>query len=466
MNKVFGALLLAMPLAICTGCAEEVSASSESENTYLRGADGVGAVLAADIETVRVERECITFDLRAAEEGNYGTAVAEYELVNEGNEDASLTMLLPFGRAPEYGRRADAYTVTVNGDKIDCRLRHSFAGNGEFSLNDVKRLSDDKRADAFYAPELPVTEYVFEIEIPEEENIGGFEVLYHYNPNKTQVAFSASVRTGVKNGWAKAYLSLPAGKHTLSMYAFGEPLGEHLLDLYEEGKGMAGREECISETESSYTFAEFAMRGYTENEICENDYYNAYLDMLNACAGGYAMSASPVTFGRESCMAWYEYNLTVPAGGTVKNVVTTPLYPSVSSKKGGYRYDYEYQISLLHCFGECERLDINVLTDDKLTSPSFPFEKTESGYSYTCDVLPQGELVFAVSDFAPPAEYKEYGEITPALTVGLTMLGVVAVGAAAVFVVGIVRFKRTEQEALVQNGRTEEGKVDLDDGDE
>lgn len=465
MKKTFGALLLAMPLAIFTGCAEEVSAS-EAESTFLRGADGVGAVLADEFDTVRVNRESITFDLRAEEEGNYGFAVAEYELVNEGGEDANLTMLLPFGRAPEYGRRADAYTVTVNGEEIDCRLRHSFAGVEEFSLDDVKRLSDDKRADAFYAPDLPVTEYVFQIEIPQEENIGGFEMFYHYNHNRTHIAFSRSVRTGVKDGWAKAYLPLPAGNHTLSVYAFGEPLGERFPDLYEEGKGMAGRTECISETQNSCTFGEFAMRGYTESEICENDYYNAYLDMLNASAGGYAMSASPVAFGRESCMAWYEYHLTVPAGGTVKNVITTPLYPSISSKKGGYRYDYEYQISLLHSFGECERLDISVLTEKKLTSPSFPFVKTESGYSYTCDFLPQGELTFAVSDFDPPADYKAYGEVTPALTVGLTMLGVVAVGAAAVFTVGIIRYKRTAQEVSVQNGRTEEGKVDLDDGDQ
>lgn len=464
MNKTVSAILFAMPLAFCTGCGEEVSASS-TENAFLRGADGVGAVLAVAYDTVHVERESITFDLRTEEEGNYGSAVAEYELANRGQEDVDLTMLLPFGRAPEYGRRADAYTVTVNGEEVGCRLRHSFAGSEEFSLNDVKRLSDDMRADAFYAPELPVTEYVFQIEIPEEGNIGGFEVLYHCNPNKTQIAFSAPVRTGVKNGWAKAYIPLPAGTHTLSMYAFGEPLGKHLVDLYQEGKGMAGRTECISETENGYSFVEFAMRDYTANEICATDYYNAYLDMLNACAGDYAMSASPTLFGRESCMAWYEYSITVPAGGTVKNVITTPLYPSVSSKNGGYRYDYEYQISLLHCFGECERLDINILTEDKLTSPSFPFEKTENGYSYTCDFLPQGELAFVVTDFDPPAEYKAYGEITPALTTGLVMLGVVAVGAVAVITIGIVRYKRGQREKLPQNGRTEEGKVDLGDGD-
>ncbi len=83
MNKTVSAILFAMPLAFCTGCGEEVSASS-TENAFLRGADGVGAVLAVAYDTVHVERESITFDLRTEEEGNYGSAVGNTSLRTEG----------------------------------------------------------------------------------------------------------------------------------------------------------------------------------------------------------------------------------------------------------------------------------------------------------------------------------------------------------------------------------------------
>lgn len=462
MNKTVGMLLLAMPLAMCSGCKEEEGSTAE----FLRGADGVGAVLATSCEELKVEQESITFDLRGAGKDDYGSAVAEYVLANRGEEDVCVTMLLPFGRAPEYGRRTDAYLVSANGEEVTCRLRHSYAGEGEFSLSDVKRLSDIKRIDAFYTPELNVTEYVFEVNIPGEGNIGGFEVFYLCNPNRTKIAFSEPVHTGVKNGWAKAYLSLPAGKHTLSMYAFGDPPAKYAADLYEEGKGMAQMSDRIAQTVKEYRFSEFALRDYTAGEIAETDYYNAYVDMLNDCAGEYALSSSLARFGQESCMAWYEYTLTVPSGERVSNKVTTPLYPSVSNKNGGCRYDYAYRLSLLYCFGDCERLSINVLTEDKLTSPSFPFEKAEGGYTYACDFLPQGELAFVVSDADRPVQYVAYGEITPAMTSLIVMLVIALVCAVTAVSVYLAVKRKQARELAPQNGRTEEGKVDLDDGDE
>lgn len=460
MSRRLGLFLLAMPLVWCTGCREETSAT---ENYYLRGADGVGVVLASSGESVRVERESLTFDLTDAEENRYGNAIAEYEFVNEGAEDVVLTMFLPFGRTPEYDVGTDGRLVTAEGEEVTCRLRHTFAGSGEFSLDDVRRLSDERRADSFYSSDLPVTEYAFAVNVPEEGNFG-FEVIYHCNPNKTQIAFSETAHTGLKNGWAKAFFPLTEGQYTVSMYAFGAPPSKYEFGIYEEGKGLLPT-PAVSETVRTETFADFVMRDYGEGNIAEVDYYNAYVDMLNAYAGSYALGAAISDFGAENCMAWYEYSLNVPAGGKVTNTVKTPLYPDVSNKNGGLRYDYDYRLSPMHLFGECGSLDISVLTDKKLSSPSFAFSKTESGYGYICEFLPQGELAFTVSDFDCAGGYKSYGEVPPVLTTAFVMLAVVLVGAVTLVVVLAVRKRRGRAEPP-QNGRTEEGKVDLDGPDE
>ena len=106
----------------------------------------------------------------------------------------------------------------------------------------------------------------------------------------------------------------------------------------------------------------------------------------------------------ENFLRWYEYEISIPAGGTITNTVTAPIYPSMNTRYEPPIYMYTYLLSPATTWAEFGKLDIVVNTPYYLTESGgeFSFEKTETGYQTSLDGLPEGELEFTLSESAKP----------------------------------------------------------------
>jgi len=106
----------------------------------------------------------------------------------------------------------------------------------------------------------------------------------------------------------------------------------------------------------------------------------------------------------ENFLRWYEYEISIPAGGTITNTVTAPIYPGMNTRYEPPIYMYTYLLSPATTWAEFGKLDIVVNTPYYLTESGgeFSFEKTETGYQTSLDGLPEGELEFTLSESAKP----------------------------------------------------------------
>ena len=136
--------------------------------------------------------------------------------------------------------------------------------------------------------------------------------------------------------------------------------------------------------------------------------------------------------------------MTVPAGETVKNEVTAPLYPDIDDHFDPAVYTYNYLLSPARGWAGFGTLDIEIITPYYLIeSDIFPkFEKTESGYATSLGGLPSGELTFSLSADPDPDR-----RITPYSLLGIGLYAViicvtVALPASVIIVVTVILLQK------------------------
>ena len=151
MKKTGTALLLAAGWAgLCLAAPLEVSANSAQSDW--EGTRANGAVVKAGECPLIVEQELLTFDIPEFPETHYqsreeflaynGNVSAEYTFYNPEDYSVTATLVFPFGKVPEYGFQYDTatlqpvygadtekYGVTVNGEEVEKRLRHTYAAD-------------------------------------------------------------------------------------------------------------------------------------------------------------------------------------------------------------------------------------------------------------------------------------------------------------------------------------------------
>ena len=110
------------------------------------------------------------------------------------------------------------------------------------------------------------------------------------------------------------------------------------------------------------------------------------------------------------------------------------MYPSIDlSYKPGV-YSYTYLLSPASTWAKFGRLNIDINTPFYMTeSDKRSFVKTNSGYSYTSDGLPEGELNFSLSESAHPESTRDGMGIIYFFMI--LLLGVVPFILAAIFVI-------------------------------
>lgn len=111
----------------------------------------------------------------------------------------------------------------------------------------------------------------------------------------------------------------------------------------------------------------------------------------------------------EQMLRWYDYTVTVPAGGQLINAVTAPLCPSANAEFEPPVYDYTYLLSPAKTWAAFGSLDITLRTPYYLfDSAGFDFTETEEGYALSLPSLPDGELRFSLCA-DPDPKFRSYG---------------------------------------------------------
>lgn len=445
MKSRIGALLLALPVTAggFSLFGMRTKASAESTPAYWTGADGSGvvAVYEGGDCPIEVKRETLTFRITdlplVSFDGYDSTVTAEYELYNPLPRDVSLSVFFPLGLQPSYHDiyrekgavlpGAEAYSVTVEEDgevqAADIEFRRTYYSGGYSSapFNAVEQIPLDSYIEnEMYGRGMRVTRYSYTVTAPSEGTYYTFCFIYDCNPRKTQVICESGGTVSVM-------------------------------------------------TETRQTFADFVeeFRPLEDTEfgsVSELDWYNAVVAMLASGESGRLFLSDEVQL-LDYLMLWCEYSLTIPAGGTVINTVSAPVYPSIEGSAPKYTYDY--MLSPAQYWADFGSITIRIETDYRLYSCSLPFAKTENGYVYTKNSLPMGDLSFSIAKAEyTGSSYDPYDDPSPTIMTALILLGVVVVIAVVIVVVAVYIHKRNVRQLIqkqerLDRGRAQEGHIDL-----
>ena len=158
--------------------------------------------------------------------------------------------------------------------------------------------------------------------------------------------------------------------------------------------------------------------------------------------------------------------MTVPAGGTLTNTVTAPLYPGIEGTVPDYTYDYFLTPALY--WADFGSITIRVVTPYYLSNSTLQFTEQNGVYLFTKDSLPMGDLSFtirqSINTFVP---YDPYDTITPTIVTALILLGVVLLIAVVIVIVAVHVQRRNRKFLAEQLGRgmAQEGHIDLFDSE-
>ena len=93
----------------------------------------------------------------------------------------------------------------------------------------------------------------------------------------------------------------------------------------------------------------------------------------------------------------------VPAQQKVENSVKGLIWPSVHLKYNPHKYEYTYLLSPAQNWADFRDIEININTPFyMLEINQNGFEKTENGFTYKSDSLPEGELNFTLCSSQNP----------------------------------------------------------------
>lgn len=440
-----------MTLALCAAFLWPVKADANSAQRYWYGMDSYGAIVVGEDCPVTVAGERLTLNVpdfpqyyydTAEELASYKSAVtAEYTFENPSELDAVMTVVFPFGTMPDYASIWDStmkdvpydnYSITADGEELQKKLRHTFTDSG-YSGHDtdvdsrIASLMDEKKSDGPLRPDAPVRIIYYDY-----ENIA---------LNKGTLSDNYFVETSISglnrektaiicryvnyNGEDIEGIIDEGGQ--IQLIVVGEPLEKTpVFEVYKDWKSLVpigtlsatpAKIPDWGEAEPDMkTFDDFMMWRYDEDgAISETDYYNICFDyMMNYSSDSRILDAvaPDLYYNYYNILCWYEYELTVPAKGRVVNSVTAPLYPTIDGSWDPDKYMYTYLLSPATKWADFGTFEAEILTPYYISGSTLDFEKTATGYRYTSDGLPDGELEFILCASEHPKAERRYGCLT------------------------------------------------------
>lgn len=408
--------LLILVLCILLALAPVVSANSLP--SYWEGTDASGLFVTGEQCPIEVVEEMLTFDIpqlsvsdadqqSGSDSSGEGTAsvTAEYVLHNPTDADVTATLLFPLGDRPLYGSGSSIdltrFGVRVDGEAVELALRHSFRDGIPFSAErDTAFLREEAAEHEFYSPGLRVTKYTYRLTgaEPLAGNFDTAKLLIDSDPALTKTMVEPARSHAARSNGALVGTAL-AEDGTVTVFEIGQPSETpHQWTL-----GTEGQMELVATEEM--TFRELALsRRPADSQISELDWYNIMVDSMavSEFEGGFFFG-STLGIEYDSVMPWYCYELTIPAGGTVFNTVTAPLYPAINEAWSPPVYTYRYLLSPAKGWADFGTLDIQINTPYYMTQCVLEgFERTEKGYALRLEGLPDKELEFVLSEDDDP----------------------------------------------------------------
>lgn len=463
MKKLFSIVL--STLLILT----PATALANSAQRYWSGVSPTGTMVTGEQSPLVVEGERLTFDLQEFPLEYYsdleeylaytGKVTAEYTFHNPADYDVAVKLAFPFGQTPDYGYRynqetdqevfgadGEKYDVMVNGEVVDKTIRHTLLYRGErFTLEkDLPKLMDRYAEDDFWSFDLPVTKYTYTINGIDEEEFQAARLGFRWNGDGTKTKLLLVDQCGGNSSEKSISVTCwVANGQEIVLYAFGEPLQEELEWFSENGSDYTPFDYSLKQVSvETATFEDFVFAEYEDSStVMRTDWYNAMVENLRNCEWDFGILGNFEYEGidiSDALLRWYEYEITVPAGETIVNTVTAPMYPSVDLDYEPPVYAYTYLLSPAQTWAAFGTLDILVNTPYYMTErgEEVDFEKTENGYVASLGSLPNGELEFTLSTEETPQ-----GKPHSTFGVGIRLI----LAAAAVIVVVRLQGRKKEQ---------------------
>ena len=436
-NKGFIALCLILFLA---SDIFKLTALANSARRIWYGVDMTGTVVKGENCPIEVEDEQLTFDISEFPNSYYekkgdflkynGKVTAKYTFYNPSDYKVTAKLVFPFGYYPEYGpdeydeknqvyKRVDdtaKFDIKINDKEIKKNLRHSlYYSDYDFDIHkEMSFLIDGYIKDDFYSPELSVTKYVYEIggvdkklynrEVAEIE-IPAFDGKRRYYLEQSSYGFTTNdkgntrIGVGAENG------------EEVEFYVIGEPVKDlPKWKFYESGSNESKeiKGEMKLKSTSKMTFKEFALAKLDKNgQILESDWYNIIVELYKQAtvenSGAIFISVYDTGERLKSLLRWYEYEITLDPGEKITNTIEAPMYPTIDESYNPSIYKYNYLLSPASTWAKFGNLNVDINTPFFMTdSNQDGFTKTETGYNFKSNGLPEGELRFTLCESEKP----------------------------------------------------------------
>ena len=403
------------------------------------GVDMTGTIVKGENCPVEVENEQLSFDISEFPQSYYekkgdflkynGKVTAKYTFYNPADYKVTAKLVFPFGYYPEYCiyeydevnstliREDDTakFNIKINDREITKTLRHTYySGESEFNIhNEMTLLRDGYIKDDFYSPELPVTKYVYEI--------GGVDKkLYNREVAVIEIpAFDGKRRycleqsygfTTDDKGAARIGVDAENGEE-VEFYVIGEPVKDLPKWKFYESSSNESKEikgEMKLKSTSKMTFKEFALAKLDKNgQILESDWYNIIVELYKQAtvenSGAIFISVYDTGERLKSLLRWYEYEMTLAPGEKITNTIEAPMYPTIDESYNPSIYRYNYLLSPASTWAKFGNLNVDINTPFFMTdSNQDGFTKTETGYNFKSNGLPEGELRFTLCESEKP----------------------------------------------------------------
>ena len=432
-----GAMSIAMPMF-------GIMAKANSAQTYWAGIDMTGAVVMDEECPIEVQHEKLVFEIPQFPSNYYhsgeaflaynASVSATYTFYNPADYTVKATLAFPFGSLPYYAPYiydeesggssvcldTEKFNITIDGEEIEKKFRYTLSSSyNAFDIAEaLPYLGNTYVEDDFYKKDTPVTKYCYEVSGIPEEHRGVYAYFAHTcDPAKTRIWFKGV--SGITYEDEQVLLGdFVENGDVIFIYVFGEELpytpGWTVSENVSRETEIAGVVTENVDKRDVMTFEEFAFLHYfgeyskQTTDISEVDWYNAVVQSLNDAQYKYGFIDYNNMYGtiERKFMRWYQYDIEIPAKGTIVNTVTAPIYPSINANWVPTIYGYTYLTSPAKTWSKFGKLDIEINTPYYLVQDTYGFTKTETGYALSLDGLPEGELEFTLSSDENPQKLR------------------------------------------------------------
>lgn len=377
-------------------------ADANSVQRYFEGIDSSGAIVTMENCPVVVDKEDLDFYIyyqgKSNSQGQYeqfGSVCATYTFRNPSENTINMDVVFPYGYKDENKSDKDDCSVSVDGAQIAWRTRYTHIDYYRFDIErDLSSLSDDFVQDSFFATTQKVYKYTYSV----SGTAQGLDLTFEYDRNwaRKVVCDFHSQREGNK----QQIVMSTAGKPQLVFYVVGEDLDIAACDVTVIGGQKGGHLSLVSRQEQTFGDELAYINRPAGSDVLDIDWYNALANTFNSLHDRTVINPLDFvisSYPEFSLFRWCQYTLSIAPGQTIVNSVTVPLFPARNERYIPSVYEFIYYLSPATTWAGFKDLTVNIHTDGYLLNYAKKgFAKTDGGYTYHSDKLPDGELTFKI----------------------------------------------------------------------